>query len=105
MKSNHFLQDSIKKNPRKSFGRRKRERISIKISKSMVTSLNLQRVEVNFPRIKGRNLIRKYNALTMISMDIMLLNFGSIKIKRERTKNKKQVLLTKMQILILIWSC
>jgi len=55
---------------------------------------------------EGRNLIRRrYNALIVISMDIMLLNVGPIKVERERTRSKKQMLLRKIPILILIQSC
>lgn len=71
-----------------------------------MTSLDFQRVEVNIQRIKGRNLTRRrYNALIVISMNIMLLNDGSTKIERERTKSKKQMFLKKIHILMMIWSC
>jgi len=48
---------------------------------------------------------RRYNALIVTSMNVMLLNAGSIKIERERTKSKKQMLLMKIHILMLIQSC
>jgi hypothetical protein len=71
-----------------------------------VINLNLLRMELNVPqRIKGRKIKERYNVIVVKNMGIMLLNAGSTKIERERTKSKKLMWPKKIHILMLIQSC
>jgi len=55
---------------------------------------------------QGKNLIkRRYNALIVIILATLLLNIGSIKIGKEISRSKKQMLLKKIQTQILTLLC